>query len=212
MVKGRWAAILVAITGLAILVGLFQFNQQHSVDDQYLVVNIATLLWLPMMLIFLVFREDPSGYGFGVGDPKIGYRWAGILFLLLLPFMIYASHEPNYQKYYPMGVGAMTGVSAFWRFELLYGVYLFCWEFFFRGYLLFGLRKSLGSWSVLAQAIPFGIMHCGKPEFAGSFVSGLILGILAMRSKSFMPCFILHWAISVTFDILVITARPIHFF
>jgi membrane protease YdiL (CAAX protease family) len=90
----------------------------------------------------------------------------------------------------------------------VYGLYLFCWEFFFRGFLLFGLSRSLGPWvAVFAQMIAFGVMHHGKPEFLGSFVSGAALGILALRSKSFMPCFVLHWTISILFDVLAIMAK-----
>jgi hypothetical protein len=46
------------------------------------------------------------------------------------------------------------------------------------------------------------------PEFYGSFVAGIALGWLAVRGRSFLPCFALHWAIAFTFDVLVIQARP----
>jgi len=35
----------------------------------------------------------------------------------------------------------------------------------------------------------------------------VILGIMALNAKSFIPCFVLHWAASLTFDILVIAGR-----
>ena len=59
-------------------------------------------------------------------------------------------------------------------------------------------------------SIGFGIMHIGKPmpEVYGSFIAGLALGWLAVRARSFYPCFLLHWAISITFDLLTIYARP----
>lgn len=62
----------------------------------------------------------------------------------------------------------------------------------------------------MIQALLFGIMHIGKPlqEVFGSFIAGIILGVLALRSRSFLPCFWLHWARSATFDLLVIRARP----
>jgi membrane protease YdiL (CAAX protease family) len=212
MKKGRWTVALTALVGSAILIWLFRFNQLHPVDDDYLVTNFAALLWIPLLLIFLIFKEEPSTFGFQIGDMKTGYRWAGVLFLLLLPFMIHYANDPAYQHQYPMNPIAKTSLYALCRFELLYGVYLFCWEFFFRGFLQFGLARSLGGWSVFAQAIPFGIMHYGKPEFAGSFFSGIILGALALKSKSFMPCFVLHWAISLTFDILVIHSTGVRLF
>jgi membrane protease YdiL (CAAX protease family) len=52
-------------------------------------------------------------------------------------------------------------------------------------------------------------MHYGKPhiEMIVSFPAGLILGLLALRAKSFLPCFVLHFAAALTFDILVIGSR-----
>ena len=93
--------------------------------------------------------------------------------------------------------------------EASYGLYLFCWEFFFRGYLLFGLLRSIGWAAVIVQAIAFGLLHLGKPtsEVAASFGAGIVLGILALNAKSFAPCFLLHWASSVAFDLLVVAGR-----
>ncbi|MHB0912385.1 MAG: CPBP family glutamic-type intramembrane protease [Armatimonadota bacterium] len=212
MAKGRLSSGTVAIIGLAILAALFQFNRQHVVGDEYIVTNITGLLFLPMVLILLVLREEPAAYGWTSGEGR-GYKLAGILFALILPLLFWAATKPEYRNYYPMNPSARDSLTAFIRFELVYGVYLLCWEFFFRGFLLFGFSRSIGLWgAVFAQAIPFGIMHYGKPEFAGSFVSGLVLGWLAARSKSFAPCFALHWAISITFDILVLRAGGVSFF
>lgn len=209
MSKHRWVAALVTLVGAGILVALYRYNQCHFVDDSYLVVNTAALFWLPMVLILVVMREDPSGFGFSVGDTKAGYRLAGILYVLLIPLLIIAARMPAFQSYYPIQKQAERDFASFAYFELTYGMYLFCWEFFFRGFLLFGIARVIGSWSILPQAIAFGIMHAGKPgpEIACSFAAGIILGIVALRAKSFAPCFVLHWAAAVTFDLLVILAK-----
>lgn len=204
---------MVAVVGVTIMAILYVFNGRHYVNDEYLVTNIAALLWLPMLMIFLVFRQEPETFGFSAGDTKQGYKIAGLFYILILPALIFLSRKPEYQGYYPMNRDALLSTAAFCRFEMVYGVYLFCWEFFFRGFLLFGLSRALGLWpSVFVQAIPFGIMHMGKPEFGWSFAGGAILGYMAMKSKSFMPCFVLHWAVSVTFDILVVMAGRGHLF
>ena len=197
---------MVALVGASILAALFRYNQQSHSYEEYLVTNMAALFWLPIMLVLLVIRQEPSGFGFTLGDARRGYRLAALLFLAVLPFLIYAATRQDFQAYYPIQKRAAHDLAYFAYFELSYGMYLFCWEFFFRGFLLFGLARLIGWWSVFVQAIAFGIMHLGKPpaEVAASFVSGLILGIIALRVKSFVPCFVLHWAISITFDVLVI--------
>ena len=209
MAKNRWAAALVALVGAAVVISLYRYNQQHYVDDSYIVVNVAALLWLPMLLIFLGLREDPAHFGFALGDLKQGYRLAGLCFLGVLPLLFIASRLPSFQEYYPINKNAELSLAWFAYFELTYGLYLFCWEFFFRGFLLFGLYKHIGWVSVLVQAIAFGIMHFGKvpAEFVVSFLAGIILGVVALRAKSFVPCFVLHWASAVTFDVLIIAAK-----
>lgn len=206
--KNRWVAIPVAIVGAAILAALYSFSKQTHTYEHYLVTNSAALFLLPMMLILFVIREEPSGFGFALGDTRRGYRLAGLLFLAVLPILVIGSRMASFQEYYPIQKQAAQSLAYFAYLEISYGMYLFCWEFFFRGFLLFGLARSLGSWSVFVQAAAFGIMHIGKPpaEVAASFVAGVILGVLALRVKSFVPCFVLHWASAVAFDVLVIAA------
>jgi len=54
----------------------------------------------------------------------------------------------------------------------------------------------------------FGVMHYSEagPEVVASLPQALVLGLVALRAKSFFPCFLIHWAAAVTFDVLVITA------
>jgi len=209
MGKNRWISLLVALVGSAILLVLFRFNRQYHGYEEYLVTNVAALLWLPMLLTLVILRQEPSGFGFAVGDARTGYRLAAIFYVLLLPLLIIGSRMEAFQNYYPLQKQAARDLAFFGYFELTYGMYLFCWEFFFRGFLLFGLARAIGSWAILPQTIAFGMMHIGKPypEVACSFAAGIILGILALRSRSFAPCFALHWAAAVTFDILVILAK-----
>lgn len=209
MDRNRWVPMLVALIGAAILWALFQFNQKPVTYEEYLVTNIAALFWLPMVLILLVIRQEPSGFGMGMGESGHGYKLAGVLFALMFPVLVIAARMEVFQNYYPVQSRAANDWAYFAYFELTYGMYLFCWEFFFRGFLLFGLARTMGSWSVLPQALAFGVMHLGKPgpEVAASFAAGIILGVVALRSKSFAPCFALHWAVALTFDLLIVGAK-----
>lgn len=209
MNKGRWVPILVLIVGAAIVGTLYSFNKGYHTYEQYLVTNVAALFWLPLMLIFIAARQEPSGFGFTLGDAKYGYRLVGLLFALLIPLLVVAARRPEFQSYYPIQKQAANDLHYFAYFELTYGMYLFCWEFFFRGFLLFGLFRLFGVWSVFMQAAAFGIMHIGKPapEVAASFGAGVILGFVALRCKSFVPGFALHWAAAVSFDVLIIMGK-----
>lgn len=215
--------------GAAIVYGLLRFNYTsawyENQYDRYLIVNMMALMWVPMLTVLLVFRADPASFGFAPASSRRVWAWVGVLFLGLLFLMVFAARWPRYQDYYPifeLFAGfepAFAGypktnpfAAAPWLMvyaEASYGMYLFCWEFFFRGYLLFGLQRSLGSVvAVILQAIAFGLLHWGKPEMIPSFAGGVILGILALNAKSFVPAFVLHWAASISLDVLVVMARP----
>lgn len=178
--------------------------------DEYLVVNCSGLVLLPFLAVFGVFRADAREFGFRPAERGSG-RAAWWLFIAMIPVMVVASRYPTFNLHYPMYPPAAFSWPALAAFELTYGFYFFCWEWFYRGFLTFGLAKGLGfPLAIFIQAVGFGIMHVGKPmpEVIGSFAGGIVLGALAMRSRSFYPCFLLHWAVSVSFDLLVIQARP----
>ena len=110
--------------------------------------------------------------------------------------------------------GAHVNLRALLYYELGMGFYMFCWEFFFRGFLLFGLMKTrLGTTgAVLAQAVPFALLHwswqavASKPsqEVIGSFIAAIVLGILAVRTRSFLYGYLAHWGVSLTLDLILL--------
>jgi membrane protease YdiL (CAAX protease family) len=220
-------SLTVALVGVAVTAALWSFNRQSSPYSHYILGNIMGLFWVPMLTIVFLFREGPEKFGFTLGFDKKGIWPAvgimfGVLMAVILVFRVF--RWPEFQAYYPIfrhfsdysGVFGRSDVSPFAIdygaaiFALAsYGMYLFFWEFFFRGYLLQGLERSIGLWAVLLQAVAFGLLHIGKPpvEVFSSFAAGIILGILALRAKSFIPGFVLHWGVSLCFDLLVIAGR-----
>jgi len=104
-----------------------------------------------------------------------------------------ASALPEFRSYYQMH-------DIDWP-ELLrnHSLYMFAWEFLFRGYMLFGLEKSIGKSAIFVQTIPFVLLHLGKPilETLACIPGGFILGYVAYRTRSFLPCFIIHLGIYV---------------
>lgn len=209
MDKGRWAFAPVALTSLVILAVLFIYNSRSGAYEEYLTVNIACLFWLPALYISFFEKRNLSDFGFSPVEGIKGLKLVGILFACAIPLYIIAARMPNFQAYYPIQKQAAYDWRYFGYFELTYGMYLFCWEFFFRGFMLFGMSRSMGWFAVIPQAVAFGVMHIGKPlpEVFASFAAGLILGIIALRSRSFLPCFVLHWASALAFDLLVILAK-----
>ncbi|MGM0488245.1 MAG: ABC transporter permease subunit/CPBP intramembrane protease [Planctomycetota bacterium] len=72
-------------------------------------------------------------------------------------------------------------------------------EFFFRGYLFQGLRGACGERAtILVSALLFGLFHVLSPSaltpvrFLPSTLLGLVLGWVCYRTRSVLPCMLLH--------------------
>lgn len=224
--KNKFVTIVTAVVGAAIVAALLRFNAIATGYNQYLVGNLIGIFWVPMLSILFLFGEEPDKFGFSLGSWRRIWIVLVVAFAVLFFMMLYASRMQGFQDYYPIFRRYPDFADAFIGYpqrnpfvvapmmmvyaELSYGMYLFCWEFFFRGYLLFGLQRSIGWSAILIQAIAFGILHVGKPgiEVIASFGAGVILGIIALNAKSFVPGFVLHWLASMTFDFLIVAGRP----
>jgi len=109
----------------------------------------------------------------------------------MAPIVYGVSQMPEFRSYYHMP-------AIDWSRLLLNGaLFFFAWEFLFRGYMLFDLEKSMGKSAIFVQAIPFVLLHLSKPvlETLACILGGLILGYVAYRTRSFLPCFIIHFGI-----------------
>lgn len=73
------------------------------------------------------------------------------------------------------------------------------WAFFFRGWILSTLGRKYGTDAIWLQAVPFALMHLGKPELEqlSTVIGGAFFGILAWRTNSFLWGWLLHWFIVV---------------
>ncbi len=68
-----------------------------------------------------------------------------------------------------------------------------CEEFFFRGYVLSGVRRTFRpAIAVLIVAIAFGLFHQSIHRLPITIGLGLVLGMLAVRSGSILPAILMH--------------------
>jgi len=148
-------------------------------------------LLVPLATGWLLFRDRPRDYGFRIGN----WKWAIIVTpacLAAMALILYgASKIPEFHSYY-------YSYAVDWPDLVLdTALYMFAWEFLFRGYMLFGLEKSIGKSAILVQLIPFVLLHLGKPflETLACIPGGFGFGYLAYRTRSFLPGFIIHFGI-----------------
>lgn len=227
----RATGLVTFLVGLLIAAYLFFTNPDDKSPEAYWFVNTGLCLWLPLVVIVLVLKSEPSQFGLTRGDRRLGLKWTLIAWVVMVLLLAVAVSIPSFhaqfqQQYlygrlsrYLSGTGPVffnnrVNLKALLYYELAMGFYMFCWEFFFRGFLLFGLQKSrLGAWgAVILQALLFALLHwsyvpgASKPpvEVLSALPGGLILGVLALRTRSFVYGFLAHWAISLTLDLILL--------
>lgn len=169
------------------------------------------LLMFVMPVFFIRFRmkQPLSDFGFGLGDFKFGTAFTVIAVIgLVIPLIYMASGMPDIQQEYPLAKILHERYDLILWYEIAYVLFYYvAWEFYFRGFLLFGLKDKFGAMStVLIQTISSCLIHLGKPdgEILGSILIGVIFGALALRTRSFWYVFILHAAIGVLTDLFVV--------
>jgi membrane protease YdiL (CAAX protease family) len=158
--------------------------------------RILLYLVVPLLFIVLLFRENPARYGFGLGDWKAGLTITAIGIFFMAPVIYFLGRgDESMRAYYQPYASGLPWTT----FLDLIG-----WEFLFRGWILFGYLRKFGPESLWLQAVPFALMHNGKPEVEtlSTIFGGFAFGWVAWRTKSFLYPFLIHWFIS-TFIIIV---------
>ena len=133
------------------------------------------------------------------------------LYLLLLPFVVAASFNGEFQDTYPF-YEPPPGTGYWPRFYIWQAVYagqFLALEFFFRGVLVHGLARRFGAMAVFVALVPYVMIHLTKPlaEALGSIVAGIVLGFLSLRTGSVYLGAALHFAVALTIDLLVLAIQ-----
>jgi sodium transport system permease protein len=83
--------------------------------------------------------------------------------------------------------------AAAWTLLALALTPAICEEVLFRGFVLSGLRSRMGAVSAVAgSALLFGLFHLNAAQFLFAVPAGLMLGALALRTRSLVPPMLLH--------------------
>jgi len=161
---------------------------------------------LPVLVIVWLLRGSPRNYGFRLQGITAHLPIYGLMYLAMLPVLVWVSSFDSFLSYYPFYSRAVEGGAGFWLYELGYGLQFVGVEAFFRGFMTFGLLPRFGALSVVMMTVPYTMIHFSKPmpEAFAAIVAGLVLGTMAVRSRSFVPGIFLHVAVAITMDLLVL--------
>lgn len=183
--------------------------------------RVVGFLIVPILLVLLLPGERLRDYGL---SPKgmFDHLWIYlILFGIVFPVVLLASFTPSFMNHYPFPWARGSPhdgilLREFLIWEGIYALQFLALEFFFRGFMLNALRRSMGAYAIFAMVVPYCMIHFGKPiaETLGAFVAGLILGTLSLRTRSIWCGVFIHVSVAWSMDVAALIQKgtfPRHF-
>jgi membrane protease YdiL (CAAX protease family) len=185
-------------------------RQQYGVyPNLWWAAVTMTAYLLPLLLIKWGYRERWADYGLNPHLKRQHLLLYGGMFLVVLPLVVLVAQQPAFLQTYPFFRQAhLAPTSTILLWESAYLLQFFALEFFFRGFLLFSLERRLGMNAVWVAMLPYCMIHFHKPplEAFGAIIAGLVLGYVALRTRSIFGGVLVHVGVAATMDGLALRA------
>lgn len=162
---------------------------------------------LPGILFFHFFELSTEGYSIVFFTDNLSwfsfYALLGVI--LIVTFFSAKAKEVN----------AVVPVMRLRNWKIIHltfsmfgwGLYLLAYEFIFRQMLLFSWTEAYGSYTaILVNVIIYAVFHIpkGKLETLGSIPFGIVLCLVSLHAGTFLPAFLLHFALAVSTELFSI--------
>jgi membrane protease YdiL (CAAX protease family) len=167
-------------------------------------ISLLFFVVVPVLTIRWGFGERVRDYGIKL-EGAFADSWVyGVMLAIAWPFIFLFSAQAGFLATYPF-LHLEKGESLwpyFWCWELLYFLQFFGIEFFFRGFLVHGLRQRFGAYAIVVMMVPYCMLHFRKPmpECLASIVGALVLGFMSLRTRSIWMGTAIHITIAGLMD------------
>ena len=183
------------------------FNDPARTAELWHFASAFLLLGLvPTLVVKVVFKESLTDYGMRRGDAGFSIKVLVLCLPVLVVLTIPSARVAGFAAEYPFDHGAGNSPAIFASHAGTYLLFYLGWEFFFRGFMQFGLRGALGDWNaILVQTLASCLVHIGKPvgEIYGAILAGLLWGYIVFRARSLWAVLVMHWVLGVSLDFFI---------
>lgn len=167
-------------------------------------VTLVLLVLLPAVFLRTVGMR-PEGLTFGRGNAAFALPLVLLLWLLAIVPLFFATAGEAFHNTYPWsGVWAGESLANLLTWLGIYALYYLAFEYFYRGFLLRVVADRYGlTTGIWLQALAATLIHVGKPlpELLTALPASLVFGVLAVRGRSLLYPFLLHWLIGASTDL-----------
>ena len=180
-----------------------------SVTEVFYVVSVnllsGGLYLLSFMLPVLILKRRLARHGFSYrtmdAEPRITPWLPLIIFASVL--IVHSASEINYGlvtffESSSSGDGYVGSIIEYEGYELVLQlitvcvVPAFCEEFLFRGAFLSNLLPFGRTTAIIASSLLFALMHENPVQILYTFIAGMLLGLIYVKTGSIWNCIILH--------------------
>ncbi|MFN6965084.1 MAG: type II CAAX prenyl endopeptidase Rce1 family protein [Pyrinomonadaceae bacterium] len=179
-------------------------------------VTMVFYVGLPAVIVRRMFRGRLADLGLSLRIEPGFWPLLAQCVAVMLPLVYWMSTTEGFASRYPFlkiynGDPYIGWTLAVW--ELMYFLQFFGLEFFFRGFLIHSLKRSLGVYSVFVMTVPYTMIHLGKPmpEAFAAIVAGIFLGWLSYRTGNIWMGLVLHCTVALSMDILALGHKGLLF-
>jgi uncharacterized protein len=183
----------------------FSGNDQLSDLANWVFILCTFYFLVPALVIKLLFKQDLSTYGLQWKGAFKDYWIYIVMLCVMVPLVAFFSTTQSFQSKYPF-YDLASGEKLwpyFWIWEALYFLQFVALEFFFRGFMVHGLKHRFGYYSVFVMTIPYCMIHFGKPlpETIAAIAAGIVLGTLSLKSRSILLGVAIHYSVGLLMDL-----------
>lgn len=181
-------------------------------------VGVVTMFYVvgPLLIIRFGWNANPVDFGMKLQIEPGFWKLLAACTAIMLPLVYLMSLTEGFSAKYPFlriynGEPYIGRTLLIW--ELIYFVQFFGLEFFFRGFLVHSLKRSLGLYSIFAMTVPYCMIHFGKPpaETIAAIAAGIFLGWISYRNGSIWLGLALHCTVAFSMDIFALFSKGLLF-
>ena len=165
--------------------------------------HLVGYVLIPWCVIHWTLKQRLRDFGLGFGQTRRYIPYCIGLATPIVLFAFIASFREDFANHYPFYRLASRSVVDLVLWEILYIAQFIALEFFFRGFVLHACKPMFGAGAIFIMCVPYLMIHFSKPwlEAAGAIPFGILLGVLALRSRSIWGGAGVHVSVALCMDL-----------
>ena len=165
------------------------------------ITGMVILGVVPIVLIFTLLPVSLSDYGILLVEPTETLSWGLIFAMVVIPLVLFNGKAPSNLAVYPQIRSEKWNLCIIVLSGLTWVGYILCYEFLFRGLLLFASQRAFGTLlAVVINILIYAMVHIpkGKFETIGAIPLGFVLCLVTIKTGSMWFAFIAHATIALS--------------